>query len=548
MSTELNPADLDQEAVAQAEETLASWLQTEYPSMDLTQGRVLRDLLIRPAAIFHVMNQTDVNRLRQSMSLLAIEQDPTLADDTIVDGIMSNYGIARDPGSKAAGQAVIVIPNLLTTYVAPGTVFAYGSLNFVTAGPFVGVTTVDAVIDPAVQRLITLRRDRTYMFVVDVVAQGTGSEYWVRKDTAFDSVSPTPTGLVTAYAYADFSAGTDAQTNEDLVNEVKNGVAAKVFSGRAQIEALLLKTLPAIAAISIIGFGDAEMVRDRHNIFAISTGGKADLYVRTQAVPQTVRLVKTAVLVDLPTKTWQVTLARDDAPGFYDIDSILPTDAPEGTGSLEIGSETRGLDLSAPNDEFVPDIDSLTEGGFSRYQTDVVRFVDPDTDGSVAAKDYAVYVRYMPNLVALQDLAVSRDNRNPQADYLVRAPVPGFCTMNITVRHLPSVEAPDGDDIKLAVADRVNRLGFGLGKVSASVVFDAIYDIIGHGPSVMAVSPLDMFCRIVKPAGGVIDLRSANELVAPFLPAEGVTSRTVAFYLDPDDVDVVVEQVDSLPV
>jgi hypothetical protein len=72
MSSEVTIDQLDPAQVEQAEEFLANWLKTEYPSMDLTMGRVLRDLLIRPAALFHVLNQTDMDRLRRSMSLQAI--------------------------------------------------------------------------------------------------------------------------------------------------------------------------------------------------------------------------------------------------------------------------------------------------------------------------------------------------------------------------------------------------------------------------------------------------------------------------------------------
>ena len=406
----------------------------------------------------------------------------------------------------------------------------------------------DAVLNPAVQRLITRRTDGYYMFVVDVVAENPGTQYYVRKDTAFDAVDPSPSGLITAYAYQDFNLGSNTQTNEELVNEVKNGIAAQVFSGRAHIEALLKQTLPALAATSIIGFGDAEMLRDRHNLFAISTGGKADIYARTQAIPQEIRLVKSAILVDLPTKTWQVTLARDDAPGFYVVDAVLHTDDVEGIGSLAISSEVRGLDMTPTDDEFVPDVQNLVEGGYSRYQTEVLQFVDPDTDGSVTTQDYAVYVTYMPNLVTLQDLAVDRDGRNPQADYLVRSPVPAFCAVNLTVKHLASVAAPVAADIQTAVATRVNALGYGMGKLPASIIFDAVHEVIGHGPSVMVVAPLDMSCNIVKPGGGTVFIRSADELVAPYLPLEAVTSRTLAFYLDPDDVVVTIEQVDSLPV
>lgn len=541
---------LDPALVTQSEEFLTTFLKEQYPSMDLTEGRVLRNLLLRPAAIFHALNQENFDRLRRSMSMQAIEEDPTLADDDTVDAVMSNYRITRDAGAKASGQVTIVISNLATTPVSQGTVFTANDLEFITANAYVGVTTQAAVIGSS-QRLIVRRNDGLYSFTVPVEAAVAGANYMIRRNTRFQ-VSPEPVGLVDVMATEDFTGGRDAETNADLVERFKLELSPKVFSGRVHIESLLQAAVTDLKATSVVGFGDAEMLRDRHNLFALSTGGKADIYARTAILPESKTVDKTAVLVDAAAKTWQFSIDRDEAPGFYLVEKILPSGAAPDQGSYEIVEEVRWLNLTQVEYEFVPDIDNLIEGAYSRYQTAVVKFTDPDTDttGLVeneSTKVYRVDILAMPNLVTLQDLAIDRGSRNPNADYLVRAPVPAFCAISMTVKYHEDLEAPEAAAIAQAVADRVNAINFKLGCLPASVVHDAVHDVIGK-TGTLVVSPLDMAASIRKPAGGFISLRSNNELTVPNLPDEGVTNRTVVFYLPVSAVDVAIEKVTALPI
>ena len=419
MASDLTINDLDAEDVQQAEEFLADFLATEYPSLDLTAGKVLRDLLIRPAAIFHTLNQEDIDRLRRSMSLKAIEEDPTLADDDVVDAVLSNYRVERQEGAKSSGQVTLVISALATTTVAEGTVFTANGVEYVTDQTYTGVTVSDAVVSDQ-QRLITARTDGTYGFTVPVEASEAGAAADVRRNTRF-TLSPAPAGLVDAFAAEDFTGGSNTETNAELIERFQLGISPSTFAGRVHIESLMREEVPSIESMSIVGFGDAEMLRDRHNIFALSHGGKADIWPRTQRLPTTRILTKTATLIDAAEQVWQVSILRDDAPGFYTVPFILPAGAATDEGSFEVTAETRGLNLTAEEGAFVPDVDDIVEGGYSRYQTAVLQFVDPDTDTSgltenVAIQEVQVGILAMSYIDTLQDLANDRERRNPQAD------------------------------------------------------------------------------------------------------------------------------------
>lgn len=550
MATEPTIDQLDPVAVAAAESFLVTFLKEQFPDMDLTEGRVLLNLLIRPAALFRVLNQTDITNLRESMSLLAIQQNPAIADQATVDAVLSNYRVTRNPGSFSIGQITIIIQNLLTTPINQGTIFTANGLTYTNALSFVGVTTQAAVVSNQ-QRLIVPRNDGTFAFTIDVTATAVGQAYNAKRATQF-AVNPAPPGIIEAVAAQDFINGTNQETNQELIDRFNLGISPAVFSGRVNIESLLLSKFPNITAQSIVGFGDEEMLRDRHNIFQVSTGGKADLYVRTQALPVSITIQKTATLVDKVNQVWQISISRDDYPGFYTIDAVLPLGSDVTQDSLQITAETRGLDLTPDENDFVPDIKNIVEGAYSRYQTSVFQFIDPNVDTSSlivnqSTRDYLVFITGMPNIKELQLLASDRSTRNPQADYLVRAPIPIFSSVTLQVLYVNDADAPDAAKIKQAVSAAVNGLGFELGKLPASIIFKAVHGAIAAA-GVLVTSPLDILASLRSPDGTILQFRDPNEIDVPDLPMSEITSRTAVFYMDLNGVDVAIQKVPALPV
>lgn len=550
MATQPTITNLDPAVVAQNEQFLVTFIQEQYPSMDLSEGRVLRNLLIRPAAQFYALNNLNIQLMQESQSILAIEANPLLADPALVDAVLSNYRITRNPGAAATGQITIVIQNLLTTQVSRGTVFTANGIDYINTQTYIGVTTQAAVVSDQ-QRLIVARNDGLYAFTIPVTATAVGTTANAKRGTGF-TVSPTIAGLIDAFATADFSGGLNAQTNQDLINLFKLALSPQVFSGRANITSLLVQAFPSLQATSIIGFGDEEMLRDRDNLFGVSTGGKADIYARTAAVPVGLTLTKTATLIDVAAQLWQFSLSRDDAPGFYTVDQVLPLNAGPDQGSYVITSETRGLDLTSTDDTFVPQISNLTEGAYSRYQTAVVQFYTPDIDttgmtANVTTRDFQVVVRAMPYISDMQAMAVDRGNRNPSADYLVRAPIPAFTTIAVAVLYTGNALVPDVAAIKQAVFNRVSGLNFTMGQLPSSVVYQAVMDVVDKA-GVLVQAPIDMQCSIRKPDGSYIYTRSGDSIIIPEMPADEVTSRTTIFYVGLNDITVTVSKVPVLPV
>ena len=539
---------LDTAIVQANEDFLVSFLSSEFPSLDLTAGKVLRELLIRPAAIFYTLNNTNITNLQNSMSMLAVTANPALATPSVVAAILSNYRLTPSTGATATGQISIVLNTLLTTSVEQGTIFTANGLNFITQNSYVGVTDASAITS-AQTVLIYQQTDGTFAFTIPVVAETVGSQYWARQGTVF-TATPIPSGMVSAVAANDFTGGASPATNEQMIEMFQQALSPQVLASRVSSEALL-RTFATINSLSIIGLGDPEMLRDRHNIFATSTGGKADIYVKTNFYPIVTPVIKTATLLDPTAGLWQISVTRDDSPGFYLIQSISQASAPAGSTSLEIVAETRGLDLTSVDGIFVPDVKNNVEGAYSRYQTAVVQFIDPCVDytglAAGAQASYVVNFLTMPSIDVLQDNANVRGARNPQADYLVRAAVPAFVTISLTVQYQDGETAPSASAIKQAIVNQIASLDFSLGVLPASIVHEAVYTATA-GTVVVSVSPIEFYCQIRKPDGTFITNRSTDGVTLPNLPADDVTSRTAIFMVSVDSVDVTIEKIPALPV
>ena len=537
----------------QAEEIIRAFISEEFPDVDVTTGGVLYARVVQPNGLLGAIQQENFDRLRQSQSLLLVEQDPSLAEDDIVDGILSNFLVSRQAGGKATGQVVIVLSAQTTTVIAGGTQFTASGLNFVTALAFSGVTDASLVLSNT-DRVIQRRPDGTYGFIIDLIAAEVGEAYRVDQGTQFE-LDAAPSNFVKAEADSDFVGGYDEESNQELINQISQGVSTKVQAGRSNIESVIRESYARTTHVSITGFGDAEMRRDRNNIFGISCGGKADIHLAPDVQPEArvFRLTGTRIGV---THSVRINITRDVFPGFYGVQRVLNAGAdPLGSSGLAVVSLTRGVDIS--DDKYVPDLrdkfgalDPLF-AAFTRYQTAELIFTDPALLTSSTA-DYDVTLLGLPNIDSVQSLLNNRDRRNPNADYLVLAAVPMLTGVSLVVDKLSS-ELSDADEIsalevsiKAEVASRVNALGFTLGKLPASIVIAAASSLLAGGATVRAA--VELSATLVRPDGVTVPYFNTREIVVPNDPSNGVSQRTTLFFLKADDVLVTFNDVGVLEV
>ena len=163
-------------------------------------------------------------------------EDPTLAEEDVVDNIVSNHLVERTPGDTATGKVAIIIDTKVTTIIASAAEFTVEGLIFRTTQSFTGVTDAGLILGPS-DRLIQPRTDGNFSFIVDVEAAAIGEQFRLKKDTDMVMSAPPP-GFVESFAAEDFSGGSSDESNQDLIDKLASGISTLVMAGRNNIEAL----------------------------------------------------------------------------------------------------------------------------------------------------------------------------------------------------------------------------------------------------------------------------------------------------------------------
>jgi hypothetical protein len=532
---------LDSDDVNQLLETLAVELQNLNPTLDLNRG-VFRDTLLYYHAVLESAIRTNLERYQSARSLQQISADPTLADDTVVDEVLSNFNVIRKQGTKAAGSVTIELSAAREVVIPVNSTFEGNGKSFATTSTFTARTSA-AQVATASDRLLVQLSNGNWAFTVEVEAEEIGAD---SKLNGGDLIVPdrSITAYVTSYATSSFSDGTNTETNAELVSQLQLGIAAKALSNRTNMRSYVrsLSQYEAITNQSIVGYGDSEMLRDKHTIFPIGFGGRVDWYIRTQQpIARTLKSVQATLIsiTDATNSVWQFSVDKDLSPGFYEIQNIRrPTDSEPYTG-FEITSDSRGNDLTGSG--FIPDIQTVAEGAYTAFQTTTIKFNDTATaTASLTPGDTAEYVFDSVGLPLIKELQTdisSRDIRSYAADALIKAPVPCFVQVTLTLNKASGDAAPDVAGIKGAIVDEINSVGF-IGRLDGSHIIDTVHNFITDD---ISVTDLDLLGRIRVPDGSIQYLRSRDSLQIPNQPAKMITANTVQFFTEVADISVNVQ-------
>jgi hypothetical protein len=246
---------------------------------DFSKGSAVRDLVIGAMAyIFaYLKKERDYIRARQSLLLLGTLTG-TDADDA-VDEIMSNWFLTRKTGRKATGRVTVYlsksidvsIPATTMFYKTSTAVFYPNSKSTLTYGP---------------DDLLPIRNSNgeisAYSFDVPVIAADTGVDY---------NVDPGPFSDFTRFsAYIlrvenqnAISTGTEIESTVDLLDRAPTAITVRDLNSSRSIDATLRDNFE-IDQVSVIGYGDSEMIRDLIAEEATGTrihaGGCVDVFLR----------------------------------------------------------------------------------------------------------------------------------------------------------------------------------------------------------------------------------------------------------------------------
>lgn len=535
-------SELNSAQVEQMFQTLSQLMQERHPEVELTRG-VFHDLVLYFNSVLNATVRTNIDRVLQSKSLLKITQNPALSEPELVDEVLSNFNISRGEGQFASGEATVILLQPVATQIPQSIRFSADGVIFRATENFTAIPPGEPITAATDRQMIAVG-DGTYAANFVVKAELSGTTGNVKRGT---KLVPdfTLNNASVVYAAADFVNGANPPTNEEYIAKLPAALAAKTIGGRTSFAATIRNQsgFENVKHVSVVGFGDPEQKRDQHSLFPISGGGRVDIYLQTYPKYQTQDSVLQAVYIgESETEIgtiWQIRINKNVAPGFYEVTRVAGITDTGATG-YPILLKTFGYDFS--DEDFVPDIVDREEGAYSRYQTSVIRFLDPNTSAAgltplQSKANYAVTLSVMPLIGQIQDFLSSRDIRSRAADVLVRAAVPCFTKISFTIRKDAASPTPDLSAIKTALVDAISNVGFS-GQLHASMISGVVHKfLVGK----QAVGAIDMFGRILRPDGESVFVRDSTILQIPHDPLRLVTGKTTVFLTSEDDIAISVD-------
>lgn len=513
------------ETLQDTQNRIIAFIGESFPNADISPGSVLNELLIKLAATVQNPINNDIQTLAQTSNITAALESPTDTYSDIVTGLASNYGVVRNSGNKSLGKVKVTVNSADTLYLQAGFLFTQPVINldYVTTLNYRITTTPQTTSD--IQLTQQSAGSSLYYFVIPVEAVAIGPEYQLTDQTSIDvKVTDSITGFVNAKAYGNFTSGTALETDKELITRFRNGLSNKTLLNKVSMQSKISELYPNLVDLSVVAAADPEMTRSKQNLLGISTLGAVDVYVRTALGLETTTMTKTA------TKTaegvWTMSFTHNDTPGFYRVISILPTEQSL-TGSLlfTISYDYNNSVFSTTNL-----VNNKYEGRFSKYQTAtaVIQFEEADygllSSNIGDSVSFDVLVTNQPNITALQDLFLDPTERILCADYLVKAMLPCFVTVDLKIERKDTYTTFPVDLLKQDIFTYINRLKFGE-DIQVSKIID-----ICHNYNVKKVHlPIKLSGEIYTNHSTTINITSKDSLTIPNNYPMGVSKKTTAF-------------------
>jgi len=548
-----NFRELDNTQVRALLALFSTWMKERHPEVELSRG-AFHDLVLYFNSVLNAAVQENINRVMQSNSLLAITQNPNLADADLVDKVLSNFNLVRETGERSVGEVTVVVNQAVPTQITASTQFTANGVTFFPTRTFTGIPPGQDASGTGSREMVA-SPDGTYAFKITVSAVDVGNAGNIARGAVL-TPNAVPSNVAKTIAAGDFIKGAAPPTNEEYIARLADGLSAKTIGGKKAFAGLIRaqSDFKNIRHLSVVGFGDAEQTRDQHGLFPISGGGRVDIYVqsheRAQQASNFLRAtyIGPAIPGDLTAGTlWEVDIDREQFPGFYAVTRITQINSAAVTPAdrnktYAVRTVVGGYNLARTSSDYVPDIQTLTESAFTRYKTATIRFVDDDKQPTgliprQSTAEYDIVTIGMPLIGQLQDFISSKDIRCRTADVLVKAAVPCFTSINFKIRRAADEVNPDFDAIKKAIVEAVARIGFA-GQLSASTISSAAHQFLKGQQS---ISEMDIFGKILRPDGQMVYIRDGERVTIPDDPANMVSAKTTVFLITEDDIEIAPE-------
>ena len=529
----LSDTSFSTDDILAAETLIGQYVSDRFPSIDVTPGTTIYDLVIRPAAIVYLTNRAQLTALAATNSILGIQNNPSLASDQVLDSILSNFLITRNPGTNVTGNLRINVSRSAAYTIQAGAQFTAPNGLIYTAD-----TTVNATPSPSnsidVQLYSSDSTNTQWYFIVPVTAADSGSTYILVGQPQFTMDAPIA-NLISIFAFGGFNNGVDQETNDQLIARIPNALSAKNLVSRSSLNSVLKDNFPQVTSVGVAGFGDPALRRGADNVFGIKTGGVADVWVRTSPYPLTRSFTITAAKTSntVSGDVFEFVVPSNLFPGNYFVSAVNDIGQPSNVaGSYQILSQSKSVQQGSGHI-----ISSSDQGAYSAYQVSTVTFLVPPTTGGApvytsSTQAFVVQVMGCPDIDVIQNYVSDPSIRPAGMDYLVRSAIPCFVSFSpITVYGQSST---DVNSVVINISDYVNGLTAG-----QSISVDAVVNTIRDVPGVTRVElPITVSGRIMCPDGTYIDVFSNDILEVPINTQKQISPDTVGFFVSTDNIPV----------
>ena len=520
------------ETLQESQENISLELQRllaeHYPAGDFSVGTVLYDLLVVPAALTYANQEATLDAVRDNLSISQVlsSADP---DPTLVDNLLSNYGVERDLGAAAIGLINIFTTSTQNVYVPSTSEFECNGIKIRPTKTFVGVAGTITEQDTSDISYIQMRDFGSTSKVFSISAATlTAVDTVLSVGQSCTSTLNTP--LITKIETGStFTGGRVEETSLALLQRARTSVNARVVTGRDNIRSLLTaQTAVNVIDTAVFGMGDDLQLRDAGNNTGISSGGRVDVYLKTSPVPVEVKQSLTGTRttgnifeIDIPDTTF---------PGAYGVSRVRYNDQP-----LDVSlTHVLGYDTQGP----WPLIESTAQARYSQYQTLTLQFETTEVPAAEAEATFEVTVLYMPGVLDMQTFLNDPGIRSHSFDHVVKAVIPVIVELDVDIEYTGGVEAPEAGTLQQTISDIINLKTIGTEALFTSEIVYACRLAFSEGTVRM---PINLRASIYMPDGTVTHTSSQNHIKAP--TATGISYRNAAFFCLPGSVNVTLSEV-----
>lgn len=243
----LQPSSQD---VLEAELLAKQILETKYPTLDLREGTGLRDLLIRPLAVFVALTRNGLDYLLSQNTLSTVD-DTTPSD--LVDSILSNWFLTRKIGTQSVISARIYFSRRKNVAVSTDIYFSTdNTLKFYPSDSYTFSS----------DSLVYDSYSNEYYVDVDLNAEKEGSAYNIGSGSLLYFSNFDPYFLRAEINYLK-EASIESESNTQFISRAKTAISTRNLINDPSIDSNLKEEFNYIDRLVTVGMGDTDMVRDK---------------------------------------------------------------------------------------------------------------------------------------------------------------------------------------------------------------------------------------------------------------------------------------------